>query len=106
MKFNVKIVRDSETGVTWAVRLVTKGEVFGSNSHITHKEDEPFVEFFDTRHSHTDLGQFVSRYNLSTLLEHKGGLLLDTGSPDWYVSARTMTHVHNWLLFETDTFPA
>lgn len=66
---------------------------------LTNESADPFVEFYDTRYQfdcdengHV-LGQFVTRYNLSTLngeseysngkIGERGGLCLDGGVPEW-----------------------
>lgn len=99
---SVKILHDKETAVTWAVRLVHRGERFGLNDALVHDRDDPLVEFYDVRHAHTDLGQFVQRYFRSTLLEaapssRERGLALDMGVSAWTVSASCMEQLSNWL---------
>ena len=89
---------DPASGLTWTVRLVRKGDPYGLNLQVVHDKDDPMVEFYDTRHPHTEWGQFVSRYNLSTLREHpERGINLDGGIPDWSVSAELMSEVYAWL---------
>lgn len=94
----IKVVFDASTRVTWLVRLVLEGQSYGRG--LVHDKAEPMVEFFDTRYPMTDLGQFVSRYYLSTFLqacEDPGVFCLDTGSPDWSLSAKALTDVYAWL---------
>jgi hypothetical protein len=93
----IKIILDPVSQLTWAVRLVQRGDAYGLNDQLTHDKDEPLVEFFDTRYPHTPLGQFVSRYNLDTLLGSEGGINLDGGIPAWSVSAAGMAPVTAWL---------
>lgn len=90
------------------VRIVRKGDRYGRDFCLTHdKEDEPLVEFYDTRYPHTEYGQFVSRYYVSTLLSDKGngpkntGLCLDGGVPSWTVSAKDMDTVRAYLREQT-----
>lgn len=106
MQCNVKLVFDPTTRVTWAVRLARRGERYGLNDSLAHDGDVPLVEFYDTRHGHTDLGQFVSRYLVDTLLERKPlleGILLDTGSPDWHLGQLALARVQTWLQIQTQT---
>lgn len=105
---NIKIVHDQETGQSWAVRLVLEGEAYGKDNCLTHAKAEPLVEFYDTRHPETDLGQFVSRYYLSTLLERAltDGLCLQGGVPSWTVSAGAMRQVQVWLAKKAAQFHA
>lgn len=96
---NIKIIRDAVTNLTWALRLVQFGDNYGRNDQLVHDQAEPMVEFFDTRYTHEPLGQFVSRYYLSTLLDRQAdvGLSLDGGVPSWSVSAEAMNVVYQWL---------
>lgn len=104
----IKALWDSKTNVTWIIRVVEPGEPYGldwdkPNSTapvLVNQTDEPFVEFYDTRHSHTDLGQFVSRYLLSTLRNAKEGLALAGGVPSWSLSAEFMATLNAWLSFQ------
>lgn len=94
----LKIFYDDGAAQTWAVRVVFNGDQFGHNFCLTHKEAEPMVEFYDTRHEHTDYGQFVSRYYASTLLEHEPAMLrLDTGVPSWHIGEDCMARITDWL---------
>ena len=89
------------------VRLVEQGDKYGLNLSLTHDEAEPLVEFYDASYdfdkdeSGKVLGQFVSRYYMSTLAgEYNGtfGLCLDGGSADeWSVDANSMNLVGDWL---------
>lgn len=83
------------------VRVVRIGDRYGLNFCLTHDKDEPLVEFYDTRHPHTEFGQFVSRYYLSTILERDNmGLCLYGREPEWEVSAEDMAAVRAWLELE------
>lgn len=76
-------------GTSFNVRLIAKGEPYGlPNSGLI--ADAPMVEFYDARGARETLGQFVSRYYLSTLLAHHPrtdgfGLCLDGGVRAWWV---------------------
>lgn len=90
------------------VRIVRAGDRYGRDFCLTHdKEDEPLVEFYDTRYPHTEYGQFVSRYYVSTILgtdrygSGEGGLMLDGGVPSWTVSAQDMDTVRAYLREQT-----
>jgi hypothetical protein len=85
------------------VRILRKGDKYGRNNVLTHDEDAPLVEFYDIRYPHTEYGQFVSRYYVSTILgtdkwgRGEGGLCLDGGVPSWTVSAQDMDTVRAYL---------
>ena len=84
------------------VRLVRKGDRYGLNGCLTHDEDEPLVEFYDGDYDHNPWlgvkGQFISRYNLSTLLDHEsGGIDLDGGQPKWQIYYQEFWYVRQWL---------
>ena len=75
------------------VRIVSRGDKYGLNFALTHNEDMPLVEFYDSRYPHTEYGQFVSRYYLDTIINHDEGLglSLDAGVTAWTVPAEAMS---------------
>lgn len=82
------------------VRIVRRGQGYGKNFCITHNNEEPLVEFYDARYMHTTYGQFVSRYNMTTILFSNNdayGLDLYGGESDWKIDAKTMTKITAWL---------
>lgn len=81
----------------WNVRVVRAGDVYGRAFDIVHQHADPLVEFYDTRFSHTTLGQFVSRHYLSTILKGEGRLCLDGGIAEWVVTDEAMAKVRGWL---------
>lgn len=93
----LKIFRDTRSHLVWAVRIVEHGDNYGLNDALTHKGERPLVEFYDTRHEHTDLGQFVTRYFLGTLIDGDGGLNLDGGVPSWNINEPCMNRIRDWL---------
>jgi hypothetical protein len=96
----LKIFHDTDSSMTWAVRIVELGDKYGLNSCLTHNQDEPLVEFYDTRYEHTDYGQFVSRYYLRTMLDGNKGVSLDCGVADWTVYQSCMNRIRDWLRWE------
>ena len=79
------------------VRIVRTGDSYGHNFCLTHGENAPLVEFYDSRYAHTEFGQFISRYYVSTILESDKGLCLEGSVPEWSVSADDMPAVRVWL---------
>lgn len=92
----IKIFHDTRSHLIWAVRIVEKGDKYGLDDCMDN-DGTPLVEFYDTRYEHTDLGQYVSRYFLSTLLGEDGGLNLDGGVPAWSVNEPCMHRIRDWL---------
>jgi len=80
----VKIINDN--GMIWAI------EISGSGRSAK-------VAFYDTRYEFSNLGQFVSRYYISTLLENGTdcGLDLYGGEPSWKISKQGMDRVRLFL---------
>jgi hypothetical protein len=87
------------TGLAFNARIVLQGDTYGVNHAFTHDDPDPLVEFYDTRFAHSRdpqgvmLGQFISRYRLSTLFEDGKairGLDLDGGIPSWTLDTQTM----------------
>jgi hypothetical protein len=98
---NIKVIQVvNDRGIPFHVRLIRKGDFYGANMNIKHKEDEPLIEFYDTRFvkGFTILGQFVSRYLLSTLVNHVGVLSLHGTVDDWYITGQNMKSVNQWLV--------
>jgi hypothetical protein len=93
-------------GIPMAAKLVPVGRRYGKDMCCINDEGvafqngpQPMVEFYDLRWDHTALGQFISRYYVSTLRERPiGGLCLDGGVPDWHISERNFSFV----MFELD----
>lgn len=102
----VHFLRDAQHRATpnrlWAVRLIEQGDHYGRNDVLVHDKAEPVVEFFDMHHKEKfgPMGQFVSRYYLSTLQESLSlddrGLNLDGGSPNWYLSRPALVEAVQW----------
>ena len=65
------------------------------------RSDDPLVEFYDAEQSvkkFGPMGQFVTRYYASTLLEKPfAALALDLGIPEWTVNAEEAKVVSAWL---------
>jgi hypothetical protein len=89
------------SGVPFTLRLVRKGDRYGRDFCLTHDQDEPLIEFYDGRYPHSEYGQLVSRYNVSTLLGDNKlagcGLCLDGGVPNWVLDKDTLQVVVQWL---------
>ena len=87
----------------WNVRIVKTGDKYGRAMCLTN-DKAPMVEFYDSRYPHTEYGQFVSRYYISTILsqdsrggKYSNGLCLDGRVPAWQVSAEDMAEVVSFL---------
>jgi hypothetical protein len=94
-------VRNEENGKRFNVRLLNQGDKYGLDYSLTHMEDMPLVEFYDADQSTEKfgpLGQFVSRYYLKDILQHTGGLSLNLGIPEWYITDHNFTKVLEYVL--------
>jgi ABC-type uncharacterized transport system ATPase subunit len=71
--------------------IVEKGDRYGRNNCLLHGEDEPLVEVYDAEYPHTEYGQFISRYYMSTLLDgfQHSGIDLMGYEPKWKIDAAT-----------------
>lgn len=82
-------------------RFVRKGDRYGREGCLIHNEEEPLVEFYDGRYDFDKwtgfVGQFISRYCLSTIVGHEGGLCLDGGVPEWILSGENMRDIRTWI---------
>jgi hypothetical protein len=102
---------DVERDQLWNVRIVENGDSYGRDMCLTHDEADPLVEFYDADVSFNDgpkdigmkLGQFVSRYYMSTLMDDGDpigdgrGFCLDNGVPKWVIEGAAMKRVARFL---------
>ena len=95
---------DNQRQQPWTIQIIDKGDSYGRDNCLTHDKDEPLVEFYDGDHAHTKaedgtmLGQFVSRYNLSTICDGgRGGLDLMGYEPKWKIDYTGMDYVRSYL---------
>ena len=109
---------DVERDQLWNVRIVEEGDSYGKDMCLTHDESEPLVEFYDADASFNDadasfndgpedigmkLGQFVSRYYMSTLMDDGDpigdgrGFCLDNGVPKWVIEGAAVKRVARFL---------
>lgn len=102
-KFMSKTLSVQSGSLQFNVRLVFKGDKYGKDFCLSYDEtDDPMVEFYDARYPHTEFGQFVSRYCVSTLLSDaerlaKSGLCLNGGVPDWVLDSASISRVFTWI---------
>ena len=97
---------DNERGQPWTIRIVDKGDKYGREDCLTYDKDEPVVEFYDADNPHTIdapsgtvLGQFVSRYYISTIADGgSGGLDLMGYEPKWKMNSLVMDNVRAYLM--------
>tara|TARA_Y100001949_G_C15963766_1_gene320536 strand:+ start:591 stop:983 length:393 start_codon:yes stop_codon:yes gene_type:complete len=101
-----KIIKvfDNERGQPWTIRIVDKGDNYGREDCLTNDKNEPLVEFYDADHPHsidvesgTILGQFVSRYNFSTIADSTGGIDLMGYEPKWKMDYLALNSVRAHL---------
>jgi hypothetical protein len=89
----------NQKGSEFTVRLVRKGNNYGLNNCLTHNENEILVEVYDAEYAHTEFGQFISRYYITTLLDGglRQGINLYGGEPKWSIDANNWCKVLMWL---------
>lgn len=109
-----KFCVENADGNAWLVRYVPFNGCYGANMRLVN-DGPPMVEFYDrdyafefetqeevpkserTTEHPKFLGQFVSRYQLRTMLQRTGGLILNGGVHKWQLDAQAMKHVVDWL---------
>lgn len=89
----------NSNNIPFNIKIIFQNDHYGLDNCLTYKRYEPMIEFYDARYPHTENGQFVSRYYITTLLEGNDnrGLCLDGGIPDWNIDAQAMNTVKEWL---------
>lgn len=85
--------------IPFSVRWLERGDAYGLNNKLTYDQTEPCVEFYDQRYfiDQNPLGQFVSRYYVSSLRFTDKGLNLQGDVPDWKICAQGMHDVRAWM---------
>ena len=99
MKRNLYFVENSK-GKQFAVKLLAKGDSYGLDKCLTWDKDSPGVEFYDVTYAgdgFDEVGQFVSRYYASTILDSDGGLNLNGEIPEWNIDWASMNNVRAWM---------
>lgn len=98
------ILKVESQGIKFNVRILREGDKYGLNHCLTHETSKPLVEFYDTRYPHTEFGQFVTRYNMDTLLNMPSNVGLDLAGDvsDWKINASAMNEVVSWLFVENN----
>jgi hypothetical protein len=98
---NVVTVHSMTTDETYNVKLVRVGERYGLSGALIAKV--PLVEFYDQKYAGDvrfgPLGQFVTRYELSTLLDHNPAHGIDfvLGEPYWKIDAKALAEAISGL---------
>lgn len=88
----------SANGKNWIARRVDAGDRYGHNDCLIH-QDEAMIEFYDCDNrgsfGQDHLGQFVSRYYITTLRERNplSGLWLHGGEPLWALDCHSVAKV-------------
>ena len=97
-------------GIPFTIRIVFKGGQYGLNDCLVHDKAEPMIEFHDARYKtrgfDPELGQFVTRYYLKTLLgldqwgsgNVRNGINLHLGEPNWKIDGETLVKIVSWVI--------
>lgn len=80
----------AQNGITFGVLLVP-----ASGEYLL--ADRDLVEFYDTRYSYGQYGQFISRYDADQIKSGRAGLYLHGGVLEWQIDADTMRQIREWL---------
>ena len=96
---------DNERGQPWTIRIIDKGDAYGRDDCLIHENDEPTIEFYDGDNlfdkdeaSGEVLGQFVSRYYISTIADgSKGGIDLMGYEPKWKIEHLMLDSVRAYI---------
>ena len=83
--------------------------IFPSCSFPNHplSSSQSVVEFYDLRYKQIPDGEYITRYNVSTLYKNSfesSGLDLHNGESKWKVSSKSMQKIINWLRFNDRNF--
>lgn len=81
-------------------RIILEGEGYGLGSRLTAEDD--YVEFYIPAGKRAvgrvfENDYMINRYNVDTILDVKGGLMLEDGSPGISLDKGIMQDVVKWL---------
>jgi hypothetical protein len=93
----------------FTIRVVSKGQQYGLNNCLTHDSHDHLVEFYATKWAskeHGVFGQFLSRYNFSTILDSKfaGGLRLWGDDDSTTLNAEEMAYIKATLGYQVSRY--
>jgi len=96
---------DNQRNQPWTIRIIDKGDAYGRDDCLIHDNDEPTIEFYDgdnlfdkQESDGTMLGQFVSRYYISTIADGgRGGMDLMGYEPKWKIDNLMMDSVRAYV---------
>jgi hypothetical protein len=90
----------NDRGLAFNVVLARRGDAYGRNGCLVHDANDPLVEFYDATYENDacfdqGCGQFVARYYLSTLSDHRASVGLDLCGhvPAWKISGQNIAAV-------------
>ncbi|MBU3173311.1 hypothetical protein [Clostridium estertheticum] len=89
----------------FAVRVISKGDKWGRNRSLTFDNDTKVIEFYDVTYAGTseyydELGQFVTSYNLSTIMEidnYNRALSLIDYEKVWSIDGCNIYQIQEWI---------
>lgn len=99
MKSNLYFIENAD-GRQFAIKLLEKGDPYGLRSCLVWTDFEHGVEFYDVMYAGSgfdEVGQFVARYFVSTVLEHEGGLSLCGDIPEWHIDDCNVQKIQKWI---------
>lgn len=99
LNVNIYYPKHKKFGKFYVVYL-NKGDRIGSSLSSVVKE--PSIMFYDSTASNFDrhmypFGQPLYSYYVRSILDSKGGLIIDNDVPSWNVDAETMDKIRSWI---------
>lgn len=99
MKCNLYFIQN-RNGRQFAVKLLQKGDSYGLDKCLTWDSSQTGIEFYDVTYAgdgFDEVGQFVSRYYISSILEHSGTLCLNGDVSEWSIDGDNMQKIIIWI---------
>lgn len=93
----------------FTIRVVSKGQTYGLNHALVHDSHDHLVEFYATKWTGKEFGpfgQFLSRYNFSTILDRQKdcGLALWGDEPATHLTASEMEYLKAHLGYQVSRY--
>ena len=93
---------ENEDNRQFAIRVIGKGDNYGRNRCLTLKENKQLIEFYDVEKAgdewFDELGQFVERYYIETIMEIENyGLNLSGNVDEWNIDGANVHKIQQWI---------
>ena len=93
---------ENQNGKQFAIRAIGENDNYGRNRCLTLKDNNKLIEFYDVEGSgdenFDELGQFIERYCLETIMEIENcGLNINADVDVWSIDSFNIFKIQQWI---------